>query len=313
VYSNMKKLSCLLLFSGGLDSLLAFKILAELGIKAYPIFFDICFVDRKKPMKYAKLYNLPLEIIDLRKKQLKVVKNPKYGYGKNLNPCIDCKILMFKEAKKIMKEKKADFIATGEVVGQRPFSQTRWALNLIEKETHLKGKILRPLSAKLLKPSEIEKKKLIQSKKLLSISGKSRKKQIALAKKYNLKEYPSPAGGCLLTDPSFCSRLKEYLKRKIDFNCQEIELLKLGRHFFLNHTKIVIGRNKNENQKIQKLKTNKDILIEPIDYPGPTALIRIYSKHELKEKEKMIKKAKQLIKLYSKKIPPNIEPVFKIS
>ncbi len=312
----MKKPKAILLFSGGLDSLLSFKILKEQGIKIYPIFFDFYFVDKEKAKKWAEVYVIPLKIIDLKEKQLKIVKNPKYGYGKNLNPCLDCKILMFKEAKKIMKEKKADFIATGEVVGQRPFSQKKWALNLIEEKSGLRGKIIRPLSAKILKTTETERKRMVKRENLFSIKGRSRKRQIDLAKKYGLSKYPSPAGGCLLTDPNFCLRLKEYFKRKIVLDGKEINLLKLGRHFFLNKAKIVVGRDKEENEKIKKLKKRNDILIEMENYPGPTSLVRFYpklGKINCEEKDEIIEKAKKLTKFYSLKSRREKDAKFKIT
>jgi len=306
----MDKAKCLLLFSGGLDSLLTFKILCEQGIKIYPIFFDLYFVGKEKVKKWSEMYKIPVKIVDIKEKQLNIVKNPKYGYGKNLNPCIDCKILMFKQAKKIMREKKLDFIATGEVIGQRPFSQKKWALDLIEKESKLQGKIVRPLSGKLLKPTLAEKQGLIKREKFLSIKGKGRNSQMELSKKYNLHNYPSPSGGCLLTDSNFCLKLKEYFKRKIDFDGKEIELLKIGRHLFLHNVKIVVGRDEKENKRIKKLRKRRDILVEMKNYPGPTTLVRFYS--PVKDKQKFIEKAKKLTQFYSLKSRNKRDVKFKI-
>jgi len=270
-----KKIKALVLFSGGLDSILAVKLLQEQDIEVTGLTFISYFFDDKIARKSAQAIGLPLRIVDIGKEHLKIVKKPRYGYGKNMNPCLDCHLLMLRKAKEIMKKEKFDFVATGEVLGERPFSQNRQALEILEKKSTLSGYLLRPLSAKLLKPTIPEQKGWVNRKKLLAIEGRSRKIQLALAKKYKLKDFPTPAGGCCLTDPQFSQRLKELLekwpkvKEKNDFL-----LLKLGRHFWVNSDKIVVGRNEKENQMIEKLKRKGDIVIKPISVPGPTILIR---------------------------------------
>ena len=281
----------LVLFSGGLDSILATQLLKKQKLEIEAICFKSCFFDEKNAKIAAKDLGISLKVIDFSKKHLKIVKSPKYGYGKNMNPCIDCHILMLKEAKKIMES----FIATGEVLGQRPMSQNRNSLKKIEKESSLRGYLLRPLSAKLLDQTIPEKNGIVKREKLLDISGRSRKRQIALAKKFNLKRYPSPSGGCLLTDPEFSKKLKELSNVFPKYKKNDIELLKTGRHFWKSKTKIVIGRNEEENKKIKKIARKGDILVEIKNYPGPLTLIRPYGK------VKCIKQAKKLTQFYSTK------------
>ena len=305
----MKKIKAVLLFSGGLDSILAAKILRKQKIKILAITFKSYFFNEKIAKKAAKEIKLPLKVIDFSKEHLKIVKKPKYGYGKTVNPCIDCHILMLKFAKKIMEEKKYDFVATGEVLGERPMSQNPKALKLVEKESTLLGFLLRPLSAKLLKKTVPEIKKWINREKLLNISGRSRKKQIALAQKFRIKWYPTPAGGCLLTDLEFGKKLKELLKIYPKFNGNDIELLKLGRHFWKDKIKIIVGRDEKEDKKVKKLAKKFDILIEMKKYPGPLTLIRNYKKTKIPKK--ILEKAKELTKYYSTKARDKIDVKFK--
>jgi hypothetical protein len=304
----------IILFSGGLDSILAKKILqkapayAKAGkVKLLGIFFKSYFFNSDQAERAAKAIKLPLEVIDFSKQQLKITRNPKYGYGKNMNPCIDCRILMLKQAKKIMEEKKFDFIVTGEVLGQRPMSQKKQTMELIEREAKLKGYILRPLCAKLLEPSIAEEMKWVDREKMLSIYGRSRKKQIELAKKYKIKEYPSPAGGCLLTDPEFSKRLEKLFDICAECKDSDIELLKIGRHIWQGEVKIIIGRNQEENKQIEEIAASRssaprndkgrDILIEMKNYTGPMTLIRNYGR--LKISKAVIEKAKKLTQFYS--------------
>lgn len=313
----MKKPKAILLFSGGLDSLLAFEILKEQGIKILAVFFKTYFFGSEIAEKSAKENGIKLKVIDISKEHLEIVKKPKFGYGASMNPCLDCHILMLKKAKELMKEdynpssalpqKRApnfDFVATGEVLGERPMSQNKKALELVEKESSLKGYLLRPLSAKLLEPTIPEKKGLISREKLLDIKGRSRKRQIELAKKFKIKWYPSPAGGCILTDLEFGKKMKELLEIYPDFNGNDVELLKVGRHFWEGKTKIVVGRNHKENLEIEKLKKEKDFLIKPINYPGPSVLVRNYGK---KISNEILEKGKKLILKYSKKIKTDVK------
>ena len=309
----MRKIKALLLFSGGLDSILATKVLMEQGIKVKGITFKSYFFDAEQAKKAAKKIKLPLKVIDFSREHLKIVKNPKHGYGKAINPCIDCHILMLKTAKEIMKKEKLSFVATGEVLGERPMSQNKRALGLIEKESGLKGYLLRPLSARLLETTIPEKMGLVDREKLLDIFGRSRKRQIALARKYKIKNYPAPAGGCLLCDIEFSKRLRELLKIYPRCNGSDIELLKLGRHFWFNKTKIVVGRNEEENKKIKKLKKKRDILIEMKNYPGPLTLVRDYNASMLRSIEQdILEKAKKLTQYYSTKARRKKNVEFKI-
>ena len=305
-----KKVKALVLFSGGLDSILAVKILKEQGIRVKAISFRSYFFDAKEAKKAAKKLKISLKIIDFSKDHLKIVKKPKYGYGKAMNPCIDCHILMLKKAKEIMEKEKFDFVATGEVLKERPMSQNFQALKIVEKESRLKGYLLRPLSAKLLEPTIPEKKGLVDRQKLLDISGRSRKRQLELAKRFKISFYPTPAGGCLLTDLEFGKRLKELMERYPQFQRNDIELLKLGRHFWQDKIKIVVGRNKEENEKIKALAKRKDILIEMENYPGPLTLVRGYSPKKLSQE--VLEKAKFLTQYYSTKSRNKKDVKFKI-
>jgi tRNA U34 2-thiouridine synthase MnmA/TrmU len=301
-----KKTKCLLLFSGGLDSILAARILAEQGIKILGLTFKSCFFNEKQAKEVAlqlrsgqaKKIGLKLKIIDVSKEHLKIVRNPKYGYGKNMNPCIDCHLLMLKEAKLLMKKLKYDFIATGEVLGERPMSQNKNVLRLLEKESGLKGYLLRPLSAKLLKPTIAEKEGIIDREKLFAISGRQRKTQIALAKKFKIKNYPTPSGGCRLTDPQFSKRLKDLLEKWPKADCNDMELLRYGRCFWERNFLIVVGRDDSENKEIKRIKMRGDLIIELKKIPGPTTLVRGPNK---KAPESVIKRAKDLTKHYFNK------------
>jgi len=289
-------LRCLFLFSGGLDSILGVKILQEQKIKVIPVNFRSYFFNSQQAKEGAQNLGLKLKIVNIGEEHLKIVKNPCWGYGKNMNPCIDCHLLMLKEAKKIMEKEKYDFIATGEVLGERPMSQNKNILKMLEKKSGLEGYLLRPLSAKLLEPTILEKQKKIDREKLLDIQGRSRKRQLALAKMYKIKDYPTPAGGCLLTDPEFSRRLKELFEKWPDCSAKDIELLKFGRHFWSQKIKIVVGRNKEDNQQIKNLAESRDYLLKLKNFSGPTTLIR----GEEISKSTIIK-AGELTAWYSKK------------
>ncbi|HIE36472.1 MAG TPA: hypothetical protein EYP89_04465 [Candidatus Omnitrophica bacterium] len=267
------------LFSGGLDSTLAIKLVLDQGIEVIGLHFfsPFCTCDKKgcgiNAKTIARELGISLTTQFLGEECLRIIKNPKYGYGKNLNPCIDCRILIFKKAKEFMKKIGASFIITGEVLGQRPKSQHAHSLKTIEKEAGLEGLILRPLSAKLIKPTIIEKNGWIDRSKLLNFWGRNRKPQIELAKVLGIKNYPSPAGGCLLTDPIFCKRVKDLLEYEI-FNLKEVNLLKIGRHFRIDPSfKLIVGRDEKENNLLSQLREEKDILFEP-QGKGPLGLGR---------------------------------------
>lgn len=270
------------LLSGGLDSTLAILLMLRQGIEVTAITFlthfgcDIgdsssCSSDSSGN---ALKYGFRVKHAHLAGEFISIVKNPKHGHGKNMNPCIDCRILMLREAKEMMKLTGADFIVTGEVLGQRPMSQRRETFPLIDREAGLEGYVLRPLSANLLKPTVPEIEGIVQRAKLCAMSGRSRKPQMALASEFGLKEYPAPAGGCLLTDPAFSYRLKELLSHDPDPALRDYELLKLGRHFRLEGgLKAVVGRDESENGRLQALALNSDYAMRVPDVGSPLAIL----------------------------------------
>lgn len=270
------------LLSGGLDSSLAAKVVMEQGIELEALNFMTVFctcTNRGETclasQKAVEALGIPLKVLNVSEEYLDVVKHPKHGYGSNMNPCIDCRIFMLKKARTYMEETGSAFIVTGEVLGQRPMSQRRDAMRLIEKEAELDGLILRPLSAKLLPPSTPEKEGWIDRERLLKIQGRSRKPQIQLAVHFGIRDYPCPAGGCLLTDPGFAKRMKDLILHQPDFSLNDVHLLKMGRHFRLSlKSKLVVGRNEEENQKIQTFSKEGDILFKVARYPGPLSLLR---------------------------------------
>lgn len=267
-------MKALCVFSGGLDSMLASAIVRGLGIEVQALFFETPFFTAEKAKESAETLNLPIKIIDITDTHLKIVKKPKHGYGENMNPCIDCHALMIRTAGEMLERENASFIITGEVLGQRPMSQNRRALSIVDKESGMEGLILRPLSAKHLSPTIPEEKQWIERHKLMDFSGRSRKPQMELAKNLNITRYPSPAGGCLLTDPVFSRRLRDLFSSGSGFERRDIELLKFGRHFRIGpETKVIVGRNKAENDAIQLLSGMDDLLVYTISVPGPTVLV----------------------------------------
>jgi len=270
------------LLSGGLDSTLAAKMVLEQGIELEALNFltvfctctsrgETCLASQKA----VSALGIPLKVFNVSEEYLNVVKHPKHGYGSNMNPCIDCRIFMMKKAQTYMEEVAASFIVTGEVLGERPMSQRRDAMRLIEKEAGLDGLILRPLSAKLLPASIPEKEGWVNREELLKIQGRSRKPQIQLADHFGIRDYPCPAGGCLLTDPGFAKRMKDLILYHPDFYLNDVHLLKMGRHFRLSpKLKLVVGRNEEENQKIQTFSQEGDFLLKVSRFPGPLSLLR---------------------------------------
>jgi len=296
---DQKRKKAIVLLSGGLDSALAAKIVQEQGIILKGVTFKSYFFDPSSAVaKQAQELEIPFETIDISQEQLRLVKKPRYGYGKNMNPCIDCHSLMLKKAWQAAKKFGADFLVTGEVVRQRPKSQNEKALEIVEREAGVEGLVLRPLSARLLPETIAEKNGWVDRRKLFSIRGRSRKKQIELSKKFNLQEYTSPAGGCLLTDPNFSQRLRDLLARTKNPSSSDLALLRLGRHFWEGSALLVVGRNEEENEKIKNLFSPGDIVVELKDIPGPTTLVRLWKE---KEKKEAIEKAKELTKYYSLK------------
>lgn len=260
------------LFSGGLDSILAVKLITDQGIEVMGVAFETPFFNALKPLASAKLIGLPLSVKNITAPFLEMLKRPKYGYGKNMNPCIDCHTLMLSAAGGIMRDEGADFIITGEVLGQRPMSQTKQSLHIVAKNSGFREFILRPLSAQLLPITKVENEGEINRAKLLSIQGRGRQRQLAMAREMGITGFPAPAGGCLLTDPVFSRRLRDLMRGNYDLN--DIELLKYGRHFRLDEkTKVVVGRNSLDNSAIEKLFKPANVVLQVDGFPGPTTFL----------------------------------------
>jgi tRNA-uridine 2-sulfurtransferase len=262
------------LFSGGLDSILASRVLTELGVEVTAVTFETPFFNAAKARATAQRIGLPLIVQDITEDHLRMLHAPRYGYGKNMNPCIDCHTLMLKFAGRRMEEEGADFVFTGEVLGQRPMSQGKQSLQVVAKNAGFPGRILRPLSARLLPETQPEREGKVDRSRLLAISGRGRKEQMEMAARYGITSYPAPAGGCLLTDPIFSSRLRDLFDHHPDYRIRDIELLKVGRHFRLDAaTKAVIGRNAMDNATIEGLAEVDDAIIRIARVPGPVALV----------------------------------------
>lgn len=272
------KTKALGLLSGGLDSTLAVKLLLDQGIDVEAVNFVspfcLCGKGGCGAVKVAKNLDVPLKIISVGEEYLKVVRNPRFGYGKNMNPCIDCRIFMLKRAKKYSRESGAAFIFTGEVLGQRPMSQHGRTLGIIEEQAGLKGEIVRPLSAKLLPPTKAEKNGMVDREKLLGIEGRSRKRQLSLARELKVTDYSCPSGGCLLTYREFALKLKDLFEHKRRVSLEDVQLLKLGRHFRFGKNKIIVGRNEAENKLLSKLRMPADFRFEAQDTGSPIALLQ---------------------------------------
>jgi tRNA-specific 2-thiouridylase len=278
-----KKPKAVALLSGGLDSSLAVRMMLQQGIDVEAVAIKTPFCDfdcgkgcGHRVKEVADELGIKLKTVYFGEEYLRMLKNPKHGYGSGMNPCIDCRGMMYNAAKEHMKSTSADFVITGEVLFQRPMSQNNRALHIIEKETGMESKVLRPLSAKHLPPTEAENMGLIKRENMGDIKGRSRKGQLTLAKHFGISEPPNAAGGCLLTDPGFSKRVKDIMDHCDDIpKLNDIELLKVGRHFRILHdAKFVVGRNKDENEVMKALVTDGDIIIEVKDYVGPTCILR---------------------------------------
>lgn len=285
------------LLSGGLDSTLAVKLIMKqnMDVEAFNLVTPFCLCRKGGcgASEVAKEFKIPLKMYDAGKEYLALIRNPKFGYGKNMNPCVDCRIFLLKKAKRYAKEIGAAFIFTGEVLGQRPMSQHRKVFNLIEKEAGLQGKIVRPLSAKLLPKTEAEAKGFIDNENLMDISGRSRKRQIELTKQFNILNYPCASGGCLLTYKEFADKLRDLFEHKKRVSVKDVQLLKVGRHFRFGENKIIVGRNKSENELLVKSKKKSDYLFEALNCSSPTSIL------EGPKTKKAIEKAAALTAFHS--------------
>ncbi len=262
------------LCSGGLDSILSALVLQDQGIEVTWVSFETPFFNAKAAKNAAKQTGIPLIIKDITPEYMEMMRSPKAGFGKNMNPCMDCHALMFKLAGEMMKQQGFHFLFSGEVIGQRPKSQTKNAMRWVEKHSEFDGYLVRPLSGKLLPETKVEQDGLVDREQLLAISGRGRKAQMALAKQYGITEYPPPAGGCVLTDKGFSSRLKDLLYIQKTEDPVALCMLNHGRHFRLSHdAKLVVGRNKGDNKRIMKLyDPDKHIRLRHAGMPGPDAI-----------------------------------------
>jgi tRNA U34 2-thiouridine synthase MnmA/TrmU len=266
-----------MLLSGGLDSSVALKMVLDQGIEVTAVNFrsPFCCCNRKngcgnEALRLSKELGIPLKMISVDREYIEMIRNPRHGYGKRMNPCLDCRIFMHTKAAEYMESISATFLVTGEVLGQRPMSQRRDAMNVIDRETGLKGKILRPLSAQVLEPTLPEQQGIVDRNRLLAITGRGRKKQMELAEAFSISDYPCPAGGCLLTDANFAVKLKDLFDHQETFEMAEIRLLRTGRHLRIaTDLKAIIGRNEQENSRIESLAKTCYPLFIPRDFTGP--------------------------------------------
>jgi tRNA U34 2-thiouridine synthase MnmA/TrmU len=262
------------LFSGGLDSMLAAAVLHAQGLEVTLICFVTPFFGAERAWESAAHLSLPLREIDLTDKFLPLIYDPPHGWGRGHNPCIDCHILMLREAGILLAGEGFDLLFTGEVLGQRPMSQNRGSLNLIARESGVADVLLRPLSAKSLKATRPEELGWVDRERLLNLSGRGRKRQMALAEELGITRYPAPAGGCLLTDPGYAARLKELLRHVQEASRRELEMLQYGRHFRLpGGAKVVVGRTERENEALLGLKAPGDLFVKVAKIPGPLAVV----------------------------------------
>ncbi len=273
------KIKAVCLFSGGLDSVLAAKIVQNENIDVFALMINTPFYGRDKSAissaeKSAQYLNIPLKVISADKEYLKIIRNPKHGHGRGANPCIDCRVYMLKKAKKYAKQIRAKFIFTGEVLGQRPMTQHMRAIKIIEKEAGLENKVMRPLSAGCLPKTEAEKNGWINRDNLFSITGRSRKVQISLAKKFKIDDFQSPGGGCLLTCREFAGKVSDLFRHKNRITEKDIDLLKTGRHFRFRRNKIIVGTDESSNKQLVLLKNKTDYVFEVPDCGSPTTILQ---------------------------------------
>ena len=278
------------LISGGLDSILAAKIVMEQGFDIVGLYCTSPFSksygreQETHAARVSKAIGIELQIFDMGREYIELVRSPVHGYGKNVNPCIDCKIFMLKKAKAAMEELNSPFVVTGEVLGQRPMSQRRDTFHVIERDADMRGMVLRPLSAKLLPPTQGELNGTIDREKLLGISGRSRNVQFRLAERYGISGFSPPAGGCLLTDKNFSAKLRDLFEDNIAVNPDDIRLLTVGRHYrFDARVKIVLGRNNNENNLLMSIAPHGYHLFMPQGFPGPVALLNGIPTQDVKQ------------------------------
>jgi hypothetical protein len=277
-----RPVSAIALFSGGLDSILSCRLIMAQGIKVRAVrfvtpFFGYELLAREKDYarEVAATYGIDVQLRDISDKYLRMLGNPAHGYGKNFNPCVDCKIMIASEARMMMEELGASFILSGEVLGQRPMSQRRDTLRVVERDSGCDDLLLRPLCALNMQETKPERKGLVVRDKLRGFTGRSRQPQIELAAEFGISDYPTPAGGCVLTDPGKSARIRSYYDRRKKVTTPDIRLLLVGRQFLLpGGGWLVLGRNEIENGSVSSLQQPGDLLLSFLDWPGPEAILR---------------------------------------
>ncbi len=293
-----KNYRCFALFSGGLDSMLAAKFMSSLGYEVLPIFFETPFFKPTKALKAAEIIGMKLIVHDLTPVYLPMLENPKYGYGKNMNPCIDCHGLMFRTAGELMEKYNVDFLISGEVLGQRPMSQRKDAMNSVGKLSNKKDLLVRPLSQKLLADTLPIREGWVKKEEMLDIQGRSRQRQLELAKEFGIVDFESPGGGCLLTDVGFGKKMKD-LKEYDMLELKYINTLSVGRHFRISeNTKMIVGKHKNDNNRIAELITDETVMLVK-EYPGPLSVIQ--SKTTISDEE--LQTCANILLRYSSRAP----------
>jgi tRNA-uridine 2-sulfurtransferase len=264
------------LLSGGLDSALAARLLLDQGIEVVGLHLQSPTACRSDVRDVARDLGIRLEVRDKGEEYLRLLRNPRWGYGRHMNPCLDCRSYMFRMAQPVMEAYEAGFLFTGEVVGQRPMSQMRQSMEMLERKSELEGFILRPLSAKLLPETEPEKRGWVDRTRLLGIAGRGRTAQLGLARRLGLRHYQSPGGGCLLTDANYSDKLRDLFEHtaESDTEMDDLALLRFGRHFRISPAlKIVLGRDRDENIRLRSFVNARRRLVEPDGFGGPTALV----------------------------------------
>lgn len=317
----MKDIKALALFSGGLDSILATRLVMAQDIEVlavqfvtpffnYDILADV--VEHKARM--LEKYSINVRVEDISEGYLQLLHNPEHGFGKNFNPCIDCKIMMFRRAKALLKECGASFLISGEVLGQRPMSQRRDTMNVIERDSETMSLLLRPLCAQLMKETEPELQGWVDRSKLMKMSGRGRSAQIALAKEYGISDYPSPAGGCILADPILSRRIKQlYSKQSIleaaKVSVLDVRVLLVGRQLQLpGGGWLILGRDEQDNERLEKLIQVEDAMLRMEDWPGPTALLKKLDQYQDETaKKKDLELAASLVVRYGRKLPAGMK------
>ena len=272
---SMNKRAVVML-SGGLDSTLAAKIMLDQGVELTGVYLSAPWgcCDKTKAMKVASALGIDFQVIKMTQEYIGVIRKPKYGYGSSMNPCIDCRIYMFDKVKELMARIDASFLVTGEVLGQRPMSQMRHSMSLIEGRAGLERRVVRPLSAKALPPTLPEEAGVVDREKLYGITGRSRKVQMELAQQFGILDYPNPAGGCLLTDQGFGRRVKDLFDHQEEIDLEDMELLRLGRHFRPGPAhKLIVGRNEQENATLEEYLAPGRVLFRPESFVGPSILL----------------------------------------